>query len=135
MNRVNPIHIAILLIVLLLFVMLKLNTAREELTDAKESYSQTLVLAQKIKGLKSTYFNKTKVLKSINMLLRNATVRSAGISKKVTNSSILLTSKSMNIRSLNFLMGKILNGTYVVSELQIKRLSDKTASLRLEIKW
>jgi hypothetical protein len=115
--------------------MLKLNTAREELTDAKESYSQTLVLAQKIKGLKSTYFNKTKVLKSINMLLRNATVRSAGISKKVTNSSILLTSKSMNIRSLNFLMGKILNGTYVVSELQIKRLSDKTASLRLEIKW
>jgi len=135
MNRVNPIHITILLIVVLLFMMFKLNAAREELSDAKESYAQTLVLAQKMKGLKSSYFDKTKVVKSINMLLRNATVRSAGITKKVTNSSVLLTSDSINIRSLNFLMGKILNGAYVVSDLQVKRLSDKTASLRLEIKW
>ncbi len=135
MNRINPIHIAALLIALLLFVMLKLNAAREDLADTKESYAQTLVLAQKIKGLKSSYFNKTKVLKSINMILRNSTVRSANITKKVTNSSVLLTSEDMNIRSLNFLMGKILNGAYVISDLKIKRLSDKKASLRLEIKW
>jgi len=135
MNRINPIHIAALLIVLLFFDMLKLNAAKEELADTKESYAQTLVLAQKIKGLKSSYFNKTKVLKSINTLLRNGTVRSADITKKVTNSSILLTSDNMNIRSLNFLMGKILNGSYVISDLQIKRLTDKKASLKLEITW
>ena len=135
MNRINPIHIAALLIVLLFFTMLKLNAAKEELADTKESYAQTLVLAQKIKGLKSSYFNKTKVLKSINTLLRNGTVRSADITKKVTNSSILLTSDNMNIRSLNFLMGKILNGSYVISDLQIKRLTDKKASLKLEITW
>ena len=135
MNRINPIHIAALLIVLLFFIMLKLNAAKEELADTKESYAQTLVLAQKIKGLKSSYFNKTKVLKSINTLLRNGTVRSADITKKVTNSYILLTSDNMNIRSLNFLMGKILNGSYVISDLQIKRLTDKKASLKLEITW
>ncbi len=135
MNRINPIHIAALLIVLLFFIMLKLNAVKEELADTKESYAQTLVLAQKIKGLKSSYFNKTKVLKSINTLLRNGTVRSADITKKVTNSSILLTSDNMNIRSLNFLMGKILNGSYVISDLQIKRLTDKKASLKLEITW
>lgn len=135
MNRVNPVHIIILLVVLLAFVMLKLNTAREQLSNEKEAYAKTLVLADKIKGLKSTYFNKTKVQKEINKLLRRSVLRSANIEKKVTHSSLLLTSENMNIRSLNFLLGKILNGTYVVSELKIKRLSDKTAAMRLEIKW
>ena len=135
MNRVNPVHIIILLVVLLAFVMLKLTTAREQLTNEKEAYAKTLVLADKIKGLKSTYFNKTKVQKEINKLLRRSILRSANIEKKVTHSSLLLSSENMNIRSLNFLLGKILNGTYVVSELKIKRLSDKTAAIRLEIKW
>lgn len=135
MNRVNPVHIIILLVVLLAFVMLKLTTAREQLTNEKEAYAKTLVLADKIKGLKSTYFNKIKVQKEINKLLRRSILRSANIEKKVTHSSLLLSSENMNIRSLNFLLGKILNGTYVVSELKIKRLSDKTAAIRLEIKW
>ncbi|WP_297482091.1 hypothetical protein [Sulfurimonas sp.] len=135
MNRVNPLHIIILLIVLLTFVMLKLNAAKEELVDTKSSYNQTVVLADKIKGLKSSYFNKTKVQRTINKILRSSTLRASNISKKVTNSSILLTSKNMNIHSLNFLLGKILNGNYIVSELQIKQLSDKKASLQLEIKW
>jgi len=135
MNRVNPLHIIILLIVLLAFVMLKLNAAKEELVDTKSSYNQTVVLADKIKGLKSSYFNKTKVQRTINKILRSSTLRASNISKKVTNSSILLTSKNMNIHSLNFLLGKILNGNYIVSELQIKQLSDKKASLQLEIKW
>jgi len=135
MNRVNPIHIIALLIVLLLFVMFKLGNAREELADAKASYATTVLLADKIKGLKSNYFNKTKVQKELNKLLRRSTLRSANIVKKVTHSSMTLSSENMNIRSLNFLLGKILNGTYVVSELKIKRLSDKTAAMRLEIKW
>ena len=135
MNRVNPIHIIILLIVLLLFVMFKLNGARTELVEEKESYAKTVVLAEKIKGLKASYFNKAKVQKEINKLLRRSTLRSANIVKKVTHSSILLTSDNMNISSLNFLLGKVLNGTYVVSELKIKRLDEKSAAMRLEIKW
>ena len=135
MNRVNPLHIIILLIVLLAFVMLKLNAAKEELVDTKSSYNQTVVLADKIKGLKSSYFNKTKVQRTINKILRSSTLRASNITEKVTNSSIFLTSKNMNIHSLNFLLGKILNGNYIVSELEIKQLTDKTASLRLEIKW
>ena len=135
MNRLNPLHIIILLIVLLVFVMLKLNTVKEEMVDAKSSYKQITVLADKIKGLKSTYFNKNRVQRAINQILRNYTLKDAKIMKKVSDSSILLTSKNMKMHSLNFLLGKILNGDYIVSELQIKKIDDKTASLRLEIKW
>ena len=135
MNRLNPLHIIILLIVLLAFVMVKLNTAKEEMADVKSSYKQTTVLADKIKGLKSTYFNKNRVQRAINQILRNYTLKDAKIMKKVSDSSLLLTSKNMKMHSLNFLLGKILNGDYIVSELQIKKINDKTASLRLEIKW
>ena len=135
MNRINPLHLIILLIVLLAFVMMKLNATKEELANAKVSYHQTVVLADKIKGLKSSYFNKIKVQSSINRILRTSLLRGSNIRKKVTYSSILLTSKNMNEYALNFLLGKILNGNYIVSELEIKQLTDKKASLQLEIKW
>jgi len=48
---------------------------------------------------------------------------------------MLLSSENMNVRSLNFLMSKVLNGTYDISELKIKRLSDEKASFIMEIKW
>lgn len=135
MSRINPIHIAILLIVVLLFMMVQLNSVQKELVDAKLSYKQTKLLADKIKGLKSSYFDKTKVQKSLNRVLRQSMLRSANITKKVTNSSMLLSSENMNVRSLNFLMSKVLNGTYDISELTIKRLSDEKASFTMEIKW
>jgi len=135
MNRINPIHIAILLVVILAFIIMKLHDAKEELAQNKESYQKTLVLADKIKGLQSSYFNKIKIQKSLERLLRQSSLRSANITKKVTNSGILLTSESMDIKALNLLMGKILNGAYNISNLKIKRLNNEKASLKLEIKW
>jgi len=135
MNRVNPLHIILLLIVLLAFMVVKLHQAREELVDTKASYEKTVALANKIQGLKSSYFNKTKVQRGLNQILRSSLLRASNINKKVTSSSVLLTSQNMNINSLNFLLGKILNGNYVVSLLEIKQLSDKKASLQMEIKW
>jgi hypothetical protein len=135
MNRVNPIHIAILLVVILAFSIIKLNAAKEELADNKVAYKETLHLADEISGLKRNYFNKSKVQRDIGRMLRRASLRSAGITKKVTNSSLLLTSTNMNLQALNLLLGKVLNSTYYVSELKIKKLSDKKASLKMEIQW
>jgi len=135
MSRLNPIHIAILLVVVLLFMMVQLNSAQKELAQEKLSYNKTKLLADKIKGLKSSYFDKTKVQKSLNRVLRQSILQTANITKKVTNSSMLLSSEAMNIRSLDFLMSKILNGTYNISELKIRRLSDEKASFKMEIKW
>ncbi len=135
MSRINPIHIVLLLAVLLLFTIMKLNAAKGELADTQKSYAKTVTLAENIEGLKKSYFNPSKIQRSINVLLRSPMLRLANIHKKVTHSSILLSSDSMNKRSLNYLLGKILNGTYVVSLLEINRLDAQKASLKLEIKW
>ena len=135
MNRLNPLHIILLLVVFLAFMVMKLHNVKEELVDAKASYSKTVLLAEKIQGLKSSYFNKTKVQRGLNQILRSSLLRASKITKKVTNSSVVLISNDMNINSLNFLLGKILNGNYVVNELEIKQINDRKASLRMEIKW
>lgn len=135
MSRLNPLYIALLLVGVLLFMMMRLHSAQQELNQEKLLYSKTQLLADKIYGLKSTYFNKTKVQRSLNTILRRSLLRNANITKKVTNSSFLITSDNMNIRSLNFLMSKVLNGTYDIAQLKIRRLSDEKASLKMEIKW
>lgn len=135
MSRLNPLYIALLLVGVLLFMMMRLHSAQQELNQEKLLYSKTQLLADKIYGLKSTYFNKTKVQRSLNTILRRSLLRNANITKKVTNSSFLFTSDNMNIRSLNFLMSKVLNGTYDIAQLKIRRLSDEKASLKMEIKW
>ena len=135
MNRLNPIHIAILLIVVLGFFMMKLSSAKEELSQTKELYQETLQLSTQLKGLSDTYSNKNAAKKSLEKILRHSSLKSAEIKKKVTSSSMRLSSESMSKKELNLLMGKLLNGSYNINSLKIKKMSENSASFKVEIKW
>jgi hypothetical protein len=41
----------------------------------------------------------------------------------------------MDKNTLNLLMGKILNASFNITSMQIKKLSDDKVSLDMEIKW
>ena len=135
MNRINPLHIAGLLIVVLIFFMIKLSSEKDELSHTKELYQETLSLSIHLNGLKEVYSNKSKIQKSLNILLRNRALTSSNIKQNISTSSMVLSSESMDKTALNFLMGKLLNGSYNIYSLKIKRLSEKNASLEVEIKW
>lgn len=134
-NRINPLHIAGLLMVVLLFFVIKLSSAKEELIDTKELYQETLSLSTQLKGLSEVYSNKSEIRKSLKIVLKNPVLTSSSIEQKSSTSSMILSSESMNHTALNFLMGKLLNGSYNIVSLKIKRLSEKNASLEVEIKW
>jgi len=135
MNRVNPIHMAILLIVVLGFFVMKLGSAKEELSQTKTLYQETLQLSTQLKGLSDVYSDKNGVKKSLGKILKHKSLRSCDIKKKTTNSSMLISSESINKTALNLLVGKLLNGSYHISSFKIKRLSDDKASFKMEIKW
>jgi len=135
MNRINPIHIAILLIAVLGFFMLKLNGANDELTKTKRLYQETQQLSIQLKGLSNTYSDKNRVKKSLAKILKHNSLRSYDIKKKITNSTLLISAESINKTALNLLMGKLLNGSYNINSFKIKRLSDDKASFKMEIKW
>lgn len=135
MNRLNPLHIGLLLIVILLFLSSKLIESKTEFLEAKNSYNETQKVAITLSALKKVYADKQRLKKSLYRILQLSSLRSADILKTTKKSEIILSSKSMEKKALNSLMGKILNANFNIKILKIKKLSDKKASLYMEIKW
>ena len=135
MNRINPLYAGGFLVVILLFMFFKLGRAEDEYLEAKDSYKQTLLLANELSALKAVYSDKNRAKKSLLKILRHSSLKSAEISQKMNKSSIKISSKSMDIKAINFLMAKLLNGTFQISSLKIKQLSEIRVSLEMEIKW
>jgi len=135
MNHLNPLHIGLLLIVILLFLSSKLIESKTEFLEAKNSYNETQKVAITLSALKKVYADKQRLKKSLYRILQLSSLRSADILKTTKKSEIILSSKSMEKKALNSLMGKILNANFNIKILKIKKLSDKKASLYMEIKW
>lgn len=135
MSRINPIHVAIVLIVILLFLVMSLGSVKSELVQAKSEYRQTEDIASKIVGLKGAYGDKKEVKKSLKKLLTLSQLRSAKIEQKIKNNSIVLSSNSMDKNALNTLMGKLLNKAYNITAFKIKKQSQNSVSFEMEIAW
>lgn len=136
MSRINPIYIIAVLIFTFFILMYNLHSVNMELAEAKISYKETSQIASQIGGLSKVYSsNKQELNKSLDRVLKQASLKTANIKKKIGATSITLSSESMNKTAINSLMGKLLNGTYNIHTLNIKRLSDEQASLELEVKW
>jgi len=125
MNRINPLYLGAFLVVLLVFSSFKLSGAKSDLTDMKEAYKQSSKLSTELSGLKKVYSKKVKL----------SALKTASVVQKTTKTGVILSSKGMNIKELNSLMSKVLNGTYNVTALKVKKLSKTKVSLHMEIKW
>ncbi len=135
MNQINPLHIGGLLLTLLAFLMFQLSGVKTELTEAKSEFEKSEKVAVDLSSLKAVYANKKRTKKALERILAQRSLHAAGLDIKRTKEFVKISSPSIDTRALNFLMGKILNGSYKISELKIKKLSETKASLLLEIKW
>lgn len=135
MNQINPIYLGLLLVVFLFLSVFKLNETRLEFYEAKLDYKSTQKLTSKLKDLKNIYSNKNRITKEIKRILNNPVLRASKIVNRFSNSGVKISSKSMDFNALNKLMGKILNASYNITSLKIKKLSDTKVSLDMEIRW
>lgn len=135
MNRVNPFYVGALLVVLLIMSLYLLDSAKESLVESKKSFKETQKIANEIKGLKDTYANEAVIKKNIVRLLAHNSFKAAKIKADYKNSGVKISSNNMDKKALDLLMGKILNSSYDIRRLQIKRLSENVAQLEMEIRW
>ena len=135
MNRLNPIYIGMFLLLLLIFFFFKLDDAKNELANKREIFLQTKKLSTDLNELKKTYANKIKTEKSLQRILKINSLKSANIELKKSKAGVSISSQNININALNSLMNKLLNTSYNITLLKIKRLSDTKATLEMEIKW
>ena len=134
MNRVNPLYLGLLLLVILALSVFKLNSAKQELNEVKLSYKETSKIANELTSLKSVYNNKN-LEKSLQRLFKHNVLKGIEIDARFKKNNVKISTQSIDKKALNFLMGKILNSTYNVVSLDIKKLSEEKASLKMEIKW
>ena len=134
MNRVNPLYLGLLLLVILALSVFKLNSAKQELDEVKLSYKEISKIANELTSLKSVYNNKN-LEKSLQRLLKNNILKGTEIDARFKKNNAKISTKSIDKKALDFLMGKILNSTYNIVSLDIKKLSEEKASLKMEIKW
>ena len=135
MNRINPLYVGLFLVLFVVFLAFKLGSVKSDLLGAKEEYAKTSKLAVSLSGLKSTYADKKKLKNSLRRILALSAVRQANIVKDEKKSNVKLSSQSMDKKALNVLMGKLLNGSYNITSMKIKRLSKERVSFKMEIKW
>lgn len=135
MNQINPLHIGALLLTVLLFMFFKLSSFQKELVEIQAEYKQSNKVAIQLSTLDELYANSNKIKSSLERVLRQPSLKSADIKTSITKNSYKISSNSISAVALNSLMGKILNGSYNVTTLSIKRISQEKASLEMEIKW
>ncbi|HIC13497.1 MAG TPA: hypothetical protein EYO75_09060 [Sulfurimonas sp.] len=135
MNQVNPLHIGGLLFVLIAFLLFSLSGVKEELVQAKSEFLISKNLAIDLHALKSVYADKTKIKNNINRILSLSSIKTTKLSIKREKKFIKISAKSIDTSVLNTLMGKILNDSFNISMLKIKKLSETRVSLEMEIKW
>jgi hypothetical protein len=135
MNQLNPLHIGALFLAILAYLFFTLSGVKTELNEAKLSYRESEEVAITLSSLKETYADKQATKQSLQRVLAQPSLKAANLETKETKTSTKISSKSMDTAALNSLMGKILNGSYNLSELKIKKLSETTAWVAMEIKW
>jgi len=135
MNRLNPLYIGIFLLLLLVFSIIKLIDAKKELHEEKNLYEKTLKISLDTSALKKAFANKEREKREILRILSHSILRDADIKKEVTGSGMHISAKNMDIKALNYLMGKILNATFNITMLKIKKINENKSTLEVKIKW
>ncbi|MBL1243408.1 MAG: hypothetical protein COA39_003270 [Sulfurimonas sp.] len=135
MNQINPLHIGGLLIVIIAFLLFSLSGVKEELSEAKSEFLVSETLAIDLHTLQSVYSDKKKIRSNINRILSQSSIKATKLSVKREKKFIKISAKNIDTLALNTLMGKILNDSFNISMLKIKKLSETKASLEMEIKW
>lgn len=135
MSRINPLYVVAGLVIVLLLALMQLQGTKEHLSELKGEYSEVKVLSSELVGLKHAYGDAKKSKKSLQRILRASMMKKEKVLSTFTKQGVKITASSIDKKTLNYLMGKILNGAYNITNLKIERLSDTKASINMEIKW
>lgn len=133
MRQINPLYISLLFVVVLLLVFMKLDSAKEEHNRAKSDLVKTEMMAKHIVALKRNWDDGKARERALNKVLKASVLRNAGLSRKRKGKIITLSTKKVDARAVEFLLNKLLNGTYAIRSMQLRRLNNEYASMRMEI--
>ena len=132
--KINPLYIALLLIMALLFSVYQLDASKQQLRDSKMSLIKVEEMAEEIDALKQAWDNPKTTTTALNRLLKSPQLKSANIQKVKKRGLIILSSKKADLKATNYFFVKLFNSAFILQKFSVKRLDDENVSFRVEIK-
>lgn len=135
MNQLNPFYLVALVMLLVVFSVVNLQNVKVERVLIVKDLNEKVKIAKELQSLKKVYNDKVKIKYSLEKILKYSSLKKIDISKTYKKTGVVLKAKAVDLIALNILMGKILNGSFNIDKLKIKRINDKEATLEVGIKW
>jgi hypothetical protein len=135
MNRVNPLYIGALLVMVLGFTFVQLQQSKMRLETLEGEYAQSLETALTLRALREAYDTKQSEKKNLVQHVDTLIKRGAAIEKIEKKSSLSLKSDSLELKQLETLFSKILNANYKIDTLRLERINQESVRLQMEIQW
>ena len=133
MRQINPLYIVFLLIIVFIIVVVKLQSAKAVQSEAKTDMVKTEVMAKRLAALQKSWDNTKERKRALKQMLRAPSLRGADLTEKKNGNTVVLSTKKINAQAAEYLLNKLLNGTYVIKTVKIKQFDDESASMRVEI--
>ncbi len=133
MNQINPLYLMALLMTILIFAGYQLEQAKEKQQQLHEKLSVIHQMGERTAVLKAHWENRSETQKRLQQLLNTTELYQSGIEVDFKAAAVSLSAKSANTSAVEYLINKVLNGTYTVTKLELKRLDGAHASLKLEL--
>jgi len=135
LNRLNPLHLIILLLVIIVFLFFQLSSVKNELQEEKVAYHKSELIAKELLSYKKLYGDKKRIERSLKKILSQRSLKKANLQIEKKRDGMKISAKAIDLYALNSLMTKLFNGAYLIKSIEIKAIDDKTAKLKLEITW
>ncbi len=132
--KINPLYVALLLIVALLFAMYQLSESKNELRESKNNLIKIEAMADEIDALKRAWDDTKSSNAALERLLKAPQLKSANIQKTKTRGLTILKSNKADLKATNYFFVKLFNGAYILEKFDIKRLDDESISFQVEIR-
>jgi hypothetical protein len=132
-KQINPLYIALLLVVALVVVILKLNEANAAQSAAVEALQETEKTAKRIVALQQAWGRGEESASALERLLRSAPLKETEFVTERTRNRIIVRAQSIDKKAADYLLNKLLNNTNVIKTLKIRRLGPQQASLHVEV--
>jgi len=127
MNRINPIAIVILLVMLLFVLIYMLELKKDVLSEQTQAYKTAKTVALELSALENVYSHRKNVKSSLQRILAHESLQSTTLDTRFKKRSLTLAAQSIDAEALNILMGKLLNAAFIIESLKVSSVNETKA--------
>lgn len=134
MRQINPLYIILLLFVLLFFVLFQLIHTKAVLHEAQSNFDKTKEMVHNVIDLRQNWDNEKRTENALGRILKSSLLSRADIIRKDKRGIIELRSSTMDSKSASYLISRLLNESFVIKSMKIRRLNKEQVAFDAEIK-